>query len=246
LIVSPKSDLNRKRAMMKTQIRYALLPLVVALSTLLLLMAMSATLMALPALASQKTLKATPPDPASPLWTRWHPDHYALADDGPTLWIGAAGSLIRWEKSSQTYRRYGPLDGLPHQSTYAIAVDGAGNRWFGGDGGLSRLDSSEQWTHYTAANSGLSNNLVQAIAIGADGTLWLGHGVDDETISQRNPDSSWQSYPSRTAAVEADYAAIRQTQNVNRLWTVVGSEVWVDYLVYDGAQWLDRTPSYAT
>lgn len=180
------------------------------------------------------------------LWTRWHPDQYALADDGPSLWIGAAGSLIRWEKSSQTYRRYGPLDGLPQQAIYAIAVDSAGNRWFGGDGGLSRLDSSEQWTHFTVANSGLANNLVDAIAVGADNTLWLGHGADDDRVSQRNLDGSWQIYPSRRAAVEANYAAIRQTQNVNRLWTVVGSEVWVDYSVYTGAQWLDRTPTAVT
>ena len=180
------------------------------------------------------------------LWTRWHPDQYALADDGPTLWIGAAGSLIRWEKSSQSYRRYGPLDGLPQQAIYAIAVDSAGNRWFGGDGGLSRLDSGEQWTHFTTVNSGLANNRVAAMAVGADGTLWLGHGTDDDRISRRNPNGSWQSYPSRMAAVEANYAAVRQTQNVNRLWTVVGSEVWVEYLVYDGAQWLDRTPSPAT
>lgn len=199
------------------------------------------------ALAAPVTLPQPFPAANQPhLWTHWHPDQYVLADDGPSLWIGAAGSLIRWEKSSQSYRRYGPLDGLPAQAVYAIAVDRAGNRWFGGADGLSRLDSAEQWSHLTTANSGLANKLVDAIAVGADNTLWFGHGGSAGSVSQRKPDGSWQSYASRAAAVEANYGAIRQTQNVNRLWTVVGNEVWVDYAVYNGVQWFNRTPALVT
>ncbi|MCB0099549.1 MAG: hypothetical protein KDE46_27640, partial [Caldilineaceae bacterium] len=215
------------------------------LSLLLFGILLSAWLLSRP-FSLPQALAADPAPATNSLWTRWHPDQYALAEDGATLWIGAAGSLIRWDESSQSYRRYGPLDGLPHQAIYAIAVDSAGNRWFGGDGGLSRLDSSEQWTHFTAANSGLATDRIVAIAIGADNTLWLGHGPGDARVSRRKPDGSWQIYPSRTAAVEADYTAVLQTQNDNRLWTIVGNEIWVDYAVYTGTAWLDRTPVNVT
>ena len=122
---------------------------------------------------------------------------YALADDGPFLWIGATGGVVRWNKQQNTYERYTAVDGLPHSAILAIAVDGAGNRWFGGDGGLSRLDANGVWTHFTPANSGLQRTLVDGIAVGADGTLWVSHGLPDSRISRRDADGSWYWFPNR-------------------------------------------------
>lgn len=141
--------------------------------------------------------------PPGPIWTRWHPNQYALAEDGEALWIGAASSIVRWDKASKTQQRFTGVDGLPHQPVDAVAIDAAGNRWFGGDGGLSRLATDDSWTHFTTANSGLASNLVDGIAVGADNTLWVSHGLPEGRVSQRDPDGTWHVYQNRSDAVVA-------------------------------------------
>ena len=196
--------------------------------------------------AEPSPIATVPPAVATPFWTIWGAQLYDLADDGLRLWIGATGGVIRWEKSSQSYRRYTAVDGLPHTAVWTVAVDGAGNRWFGGDGGLSRLDPQEQWTHFTAANSGLYTNTVDAIALTNDGFLYLSHGLPNGSVSRFDPAThTWQWFPHRTTAVVSDYQRIRQARNNSRLWTVAGAEVWVDYLVYNGGYWQNRTPASA-
>lgn len=192
----------------------------------------------------QEIIPAALSDPQ--VWTRWHPAQYALAEDSQALWIGAAGGVIRWDKTTKSHRRYTAIDGLPHQNVYAVAIDGAGTRWFGGDGGLSRLDSNNTWTHFTQANSGIYRNLVVAIAIDSDNTLWLSHGLPAGSVSRRDPDGNWRWFPSRGVAVASDYSRLQQTRNPNRLWTLFGDEIWVDYWVYTGERWLDRTPEGVT
>ncbi|MCB0065224.1 MAG: hypothetical protein KDE19_24035, partial [Caldilineaceae bacterium] len=178
--------------------------------------------------------------------TQWHPDEYALADDGEAIWIGAAGGVIRWDKATKSHRRYTTLDGLPHQQVYAVAVDSDGNRWFGGDGGLSRLDNNGQWSHFTTANSALYTDFVDSIATDAHDTLWLSHGLPNGPVSRRSSDGSWQYYPSRSTAVTMGYTDLLSLPQPTSLWTVVGNEVWVDYWVYDGTAWIYRAPPAGT
>ncbi|MCK5922952.1 MAG: hypothetical protein KAG66_18560, partial [Methylococcales bacterium] len=135
------------------------------------------------------------------IWTNWGATSYALADDGNTLWIGAAGSVIKWDKTAQTYERIGTMDGLPHRQIFAIAVDNAGNRWFGGDAGLSKLDFEDNWTHYTTENSGLYANRVDAIAVNSEGTLWLRHGLADSWITEFTFEEEWFVHPDRESAI---------------------------------------------
>ena len=213
---------------------------VISLFTLLTLLLVQ---MAQPlATAKADTQSDTSEPPSTPLWTTWGADQYALADDGPSLWIGATGSVVRWNKQNHTYRRYTAVDRLPHTKVLAIAVDSAGNRWFGGDGGLSRLDASEQWTHFTTANSALHSNMVDAIAVTANDTLYVSHGLPDGSISRRQADGSWRWFPNRTTAIQADYTLIQQTRNRTALWTVAGAEIWSGFAVFDGAQWYSRLP----
>ncbi|MCE7988128.1 MAG: hypothetical protein DYG89_43775 [Caldilinea sp. CFX5] len=192
------------------------------------------------------TVTTTPIPAATPFWTTWGAQLYDLADDGNQLWIGATGGIIRWDKNAHNYQRYTAVDGLPHTAVVAVAVDSAGNRWFGGDGGLTRLDAGGQWHHFTAANSGLYTNTVDAIALTADGTLYVSHGLPNGSVSRLTSDGSWRWFPNRTTAVVGDYARIQQTQNQNRLWAVAGADIWVDYLVYNGNSWQNRTPIRAT
>ncbi len=177
------------------------------------------------------------------LWTRWDAEQYVLVQEGDDLWIGTGGGVLRWHIPTQTPTRYTVVDGLPSHRIFAVAIDPAGSRWFGGDGGLSRLDAAGVWTHFTTANSGLHDNSVHGIAVGADGTLWLSHGLPDGSVSRRAPDGSWIWSPSRAAMVASDYAAVVQTQNANPLWVIADGDIWVDFAVYDGSGWSDRTPT---
>ena len=175
------------------------------------------------------------------IWTKWDADHYALADDGDSIWLGTASGLIRWNKTAGTYTRYSTAVGLPHRDVLAAAVDGQGSRWFAGDGGLSRLDTAEKWTNYDTVNSGIHSNDVDGIAAAADGTVWLNH-IIDPNISQFNPDGTWVVYADRKTAVTSNYPAIKQTINSNSLWTLSGNNVWVGYQMYDGSSWLAISP----
>ncbi|MEZ4680674.1 MAG: hypothetical protein R2932_41315 [Caldilineaceae bacterium] len=183
--------------------------------------------------------------PTDPIWMSWTADHYALAEDNTAIWIGTGVGLVRYEKATDAYTRITVLDGFPHRHVYTIAVDNAGNRWFGGDAGLSWLDVDEQWHHETLANSTLTHAQIVALALGSDGVLWAGHG-DGGGISRRGVDGVWQWYPHVSAVIAEDYSAILQTQSATDLWTIHNNEIWVDYAVYDGHQWVDRTPSGAT
>jgi ligand-binding sensor domain-containing protein len=179
------------------------------------------------------------------IWTKWGADHYAMADDGDSIWIGTASGLIRWNKFDSSYTRYSTADGLPHRDVLAVAVDGQGNRWFGGDGWLSRLDPAEKWTLFDLAGIGLPASPVDGIAAGTDGILWLSH-LDSANISQLNPDGTWVLYSDRKTAVAAKYQQIKLTANKNSLWTVSGDGVWVGYDRYDGASWQTFTPPQAS
>ncbi len=205
---------------------------------------LAGTILELPPVAAPKTAAGQLPDPQ--VWTTWGASQYALAEDGESIWIGATGGAVRWNRALRSYRRYTAVDGLPHTAVLAVAVDAAGNRWFGGDGGLSRLDPGEDWTHFAAANSGLYADYVDAIAVGGSDTLYLSHGLPGGSVTRRAADGTWHWFPNRATAVQADYALIRQTRGHTRLWTVAGDEVWVGYLVYNGEKWTDRRPSGVT
>lgn len=48
----------------------------------------------------------SPTNATSPvLRTTWGAAQYALAADGASLWIGATGSVVRWDKQQSSYRR---------------------------------------------------------------------------------------------------------------------------------------------
>lgn len=197
------------------------------------------------ALSSQATTKDHLPYPTDPIWTRWDAQRYDLADDGQSIWIAAAGGIIRWDKQTSTAHYITTLDGLPHNDVFTVAVDPDGNRWFGGDAGLSRLDPAGVWTHYDADNSDLPDDPIDAIAVAADGTLWLSHGLPDGAVSQRQPDGPITWYPNLETAVVQAYEQIKETLNANDMWAVFGDEVWVGYRVFDGMTWQERLPPNA-
>lgn len=182
------------------------------------------------------------PDPGDPIWTNWGAEQYAIADDGDSIWIGATGSILQWDKATSSTYRYGPDEGLPHHYVFAVAVDPLGNRWFGGDAGLSRLDPAGAWTHFNTENSALFHDYVDGIAVSSAGLLWLSHGLPGGPITQWQPDGTGESFANRQEAVEQAYEQVKQTINTSDIWAVSDDEVWVGYDVYDGTTWQERRP----
>ncbi|MFQ6029938.1 MAG: two-component regulator propeller domain-containing protein, partial [Dehalococcoidia bacterium] len=108
-----------------------------------------------------------------PLYTRWEnfttadglPDNkvFALAVDGPRLWVGTENGLGLYEDGR--WKVFRPQDGLAHGAVMSIAVDPkSGDVWLGTLGGLSRL-SAGRFDTFTQLNSGLANDVVYAVAV---------------------------------------------------------------------------------
>jgi ligand-binding sensor domain-containing protein len=196
-------------------------------------------------ISAQTRERQLEPEPAEDvLWTLWDSEIYALVDDGDVIWVAGGNGLVRLDKATYDYTRWSTGDGLPHRRVFAGAVNGE-DRWFGGDSGLSKLDGAGEWTHYNTENSGLFSDEVAGIAVSTGGDIWTSH-VGSAKISRMQPDGSWLLYPNRESAVSLAFETVKQTININELWTVAGDEVWIGYDVYDGNQWLNRRPEGAT
>ena len=60
------------------------------------------------------------------IWMKWDADHYALAEDGDSIWIGTASGLIRWNKAGGSYTRLGTAVGAP-LGEYDLLLSGNSN-----------------------------------------------------------------------------------------------------------------------
>jgi len=71
-----------------------------------------------------------------------------------------------------TWRSYTTLDGLAHNTVYAIYGDPDGVIWFGTEGGVSRYDG--RGFKNFSVRDGLAGNCVDAICRAHDGAIWFG------------------------------------------------------------------------
>jgi ligand-binding sensor domain-containing protein len=94
----------------------------------------------------------------------------AVGRDG-TVWSGGTDGLFRVDRSGRvdTFTRG---RGLPDDSVWAIAEDGAGRIWVGTRRGLVRFEG--QATRIFGVDDGLPNEDARALAAGRGGTLWVG------------------------------------------------------------------------
>jgi len=104
-------------------------------------------------------------------------------DSDGVLWVGTAGGVNRFVRSSGLFHHYQPWDqeaGSQAQiSVHAIMEDLDGRLWVGAaPGGLNQLDRStgtyQHHRHDPRDPSTLSSNLITSIAMTPDGTLWVG------------------------------------------------------------------------
>jgi signal transduction histidine kinase/ligand-binding sensor domain-containing protein len=81
---------------------------------------------------------------------RHDPDHpqslgrgevYVVHEDHEgTLWVGTSSGLDKFDRLTETFRRYTEEDGLPNSVIYAVMEDATGNLWVSTNKGLSKFD----------------------------------------------------------------------------------------------------------
>ena len=100
-----------------------------------------------------------------------------FVDSRGDIWVGSYHppvTLARWERATQTWRRFGEADGMPPNNwPNRFAEDRAGNLWLGmHEGGAVRWRNGK--FEYFGSESGLPVELVQGIHVDVNGRLWLG------------------------------------------------------------------------
>lgn len=108
---------------------------------------------------------------------------------GDALWVGYAfGGASVFEHGK--VRHYGPADGLPPRSSYAIAATGDGTVWLASTAGLLWRDG-QRW-HLLQPENGLPAGPVMAMTVLSDGTL-LTYGTKGvyRSTSRRDASGAW-------------------------------------------------------
>ncbi len=95
------------------------------------------------------------------------------------LWMGLArGGIVRWQRSTGTWREYSASDGLPQprgstNMASAFAEDAAGELWVGFyDGGVARLRNGR--FELLGPSDGVPAGLISVIYRDHSGRLWIG------------------------------------------------------------------------
>ncbi|MCD6328670.1 hypothetical protein J7M28_14120 [bacterium] len=96
----------------------------------------------------------------------------ALLVDGPFLWAGTDGGLIRWCMINGSSEKFTTSDGLVHNQVSSIAHDAEGGVWVGALGGASRYYMG-MWTRLDVS-TGLVSPRVEAIHVAGSGDVWIG------------------------------------------------------------------------
>jgi ligand-binding sensor domain-containing protein/two-component sensor histidine kinase len=116
-------------------------------------------------------------------------------DSRRDIWIGTVGNpqntLGRWQRSTDTIRRYSAADGIPQSGPTAFCEDRTGNIWIGfGGGGLARYRGG-RFTFFTKAD-GLPEGFIFCLYLDQSGRLWVASGdggvarLDDPTSNRPN------------------------------------------------------------
>jgi ligand-binding sensor domain-containing protein/signal transduction histidine kinase len=90
------------------------------------------------------------------------------------LWVASNGDrgLSRWQRSTDTFRTYGPEDGLPAGELSAFAEDRAGRLWIGfSEHGLVRR-RGERFERF-GPSQGLPHGFIRSLYADRAGRLWL-------------------------------------------------------------------------
>ena len=123
-------------------------------------------------------------------------DVYALAVDAKgRLWAGTRHGLSVY--NGQSWKTYGPLEGVGGWRTFALAACPAdGDIWAATEGGLTRYSlHHDTWTQYSRLD-GLPSDAISCLAFNRRGDLYVGAQADGLALaSARNDYRTWRVVP---------------------------------------------------
>jgi ligand-binding sensor domain-containing protein/signal transduction histidine kinase len=100
-------------------------------------------------------------------------------DSQSDIWISTLGNregvLTRWERSTESFHRYSPADGIPQAAPTAFAQDKSGNVWIGFYTGELLRYSGGRFTRFTTAD-GVPPGFIHALYLDHAGGLWVATG----------------------------------------------------------------------
>lgn len=96
-------------------------------------------------------------------------------DDG-ILWIGTNRGLNRMDTPNETFRCFGPEQGLPNEVVYGVLPDKKNNLWLSTNNGISRFNMKDYSIKNFDVNDGLQSNEFNGGAFhgGRSGRLYFG------------------------------------------------------------------------
>jgi len=108
---------------------------------------------------------------------------YSITEDTErVLWIGAKGSLNRFNRKDETFEKFTIQQGLPNNTIMGILEDSQSNLWISTNRGISKYDKKNKTFKNYDVNDGLQSNefLVGSFCKTRDGEMWFGgiHGVN--------------------------------------------------------------------
>ncbi len=96
----------------------------------------------------------------------------AILVEGPFIWVGTDGGLVRWCMVDGSSEIFTTSRGLVHNQVSSLAPDLSSGVWAGAFGGASRL-YNETWTSFDET-TGLVSPRVEAVYVKSDGSVWFG------------------------------------------------------------------------
>jgi len=105
---------------------------------------------------------------------------YSIIEDcDSTLWIGTKGSLNRYNKATETFKKYAENEGFPNDVIMGIADDEKGFLWISTNSGLSRFSKKNGEIRNFGVKDGIQSNefLVGSFFKSKSGEIFFG-GID--------------------------------------------------------------------
>lgn len=103
--------------------------------------------------------------------------NYIYEDKNGVFWLGSRGKgLIKWDRTNNTFKRYGKEQGLLNENIYAVFEDDYGHLWLPSDYGLMRFNKYTEIINTYLTRDGLPSVEFNSFAFhqSTDGTLFLG------------------------------------------------------------------------
>ncbi|MBN2207913.1 MAG: hypothetical protein JW759_01255 [Candidatus Coatesbacteria bacterium] len=96
----------------------------------------------------------------------------AILVDGPFIWTGTDGGLMRWCIEDGASEEFTTSNALVHNQVSSLARDLSSGVWAGTFGGASRLYNG-MWASFDDA-AGLASPRIEAVHVSSDGNVWFG------------------------------------------------------------------------